>query len=72
MVKLYTQEGCPDCRRVESFFKRNNVAFEVLNIREDEAALNRVKELGYTGTPVIEANGQHWKGYDPEKLVTLK
>ena len=72
MVKIYSQPGCTPCRRVKSFLERNQVAFEDIDISTDETAFAHVQKLGYQQTPVIEANGTHWSGYDPEKLANLK
>lgn len=71
MVTIYSQPGCSPCRRVKSFLERNNVEFNDVDIASDDAARDHVQELGYKQTPVIEANGIHWSGYDPEKLSTL-
>lgn len=72
VVTLYTQPGCGPCVGVKSFLERSGIPFEIRDIRADEAALARVQELGYTGTPVIEHPEGHFKGYDPEKLESIK
>lgn len=72
IVTLYSQPGCGPCVGVERFLEASNIPFEIRNIREDSDAAARVVELGYTGTPVIEHPGGHFKGYDPEKLTALK
>lgn len=71
-VILYSQPGCGPCVGVEAYLDRAGIPFELRNIREDEAAAARVSELGYTGTPVIEHPGGHFKGYNPEKLESIK
>lgn len=72
VVTLYTQPGCGPCVGVKSYLERSGIPFVLRDIRADEAALNRVQELGYTGTPVIEHPDGHFKGYDPEKLDSIK
>lgn len=71
-VILYSQPGCGPCVGVESYLKRSEIPYVKADITRDPAALDRVKELGYTGTPVIEHPEGHFKGYDPEKLDSIK
>jgi glutaredoxin-like protein NrdH len=57
---------------VKSYLTRSEIPFEIRDITTDPAAHARVVELGYTGTPVIEHPEGHFKGYDPEKLESIK
>lgn len=71
-VTLYSQPGCGPCVGVEKYLDRSGIPFEKRDITTDPAAHARVVELGYTGTPVIEHPEGHFKGYDPEKLESIK
>ena len=72
MVTVYGTPDCIKCERTKTNLDRANVAFEYKDISTDSLAYARVKELGYQGLPVIEANGTHWSGYDRDKLNSLK
>jgi glutaredoxin-like protein NrdH len=72
MVTVYSQPGCGQCKNVIRFLNNNKIEHEVKDIREDSEALDRIVSLGYNGTPVVEANGEHFKGFDLEKLDALK
>lgn len=71
-VTLYSQPGCGPCVGVEAYLDRAGIPFEIRDIRSDAAAFDRIVELGYTGTPVIEHPGGHFKGYDPDKLEEVR
>lgn len=71
LVTLYTQPGCGPCVAVERALKSAGIAFEIRNIRTDEAAYDRMVELGYTGTPVVEHPGGHFKGFEVDKIQEL-
>ncbi len=72
VVTLYSQPSCGPCVGVESYLKRSMIPYLKVDITQDAAALERIKNLGYTGTPVIEHPEGHFKGYDPEKLEGIK
>lgn len=72
LVTLYSQPGCGPCVGVKSYLTRAEIPFEVRDVTQDEDALARLYELGYTGTPVIEHSEGHFKGYDPEKLESIR
>jgi len=37
-VKIYTTTHCPYCVMAKEFFKKNNVAYQEINVEEDEKA----------------------------------
>lgn len=71
-VTLYSQPGCGPCVGVESYLKRSQIPYVKRDITADPEAHARVVALGYTGTPVIEHPDGHFKGYDPQKLDSIK
>lgn len=72
LVTLYSQPGCGPCVGVASYLTASNIPFVKLDITQDLSAYQRIVDLGYTGTPVIEHPDGHFKGYDPEKLNSIK
>jgi glutaredoxin len=54
-IIFYGTEWCPDCRRSLAFFKRNNIAFEYINIDDNSSAEMVVKQInhGYRSVPTI-------------------
>lgn len=50
---------------------RGGVAYDVVDIQEDESALAYIKELGYLQAPVVVVGDEHWSGFNPEKIKAL-
>lgn len=76
-VILYTQPGCGPCLGLKAKLKRDGREFTEVNIREDAAAVDRIKELGHPGTPVLEytdADGerQNFHGFRSDILEQIK
>ena len=51
--KVYWQPGCTSCLRAKEFLKENGIAFESINVREDEGAMVDLARLGAMSIPVI-------------------
>lgn len=52
---LYIKSGCPWCSEALSYFAAQNVELDVKDVRSDEAAGRRLKEIsGQTLTPTLE------------------
>lgn len=47
------------------------IAYEVVDLSEDDAALALVQELGYMQAPVVVAGSDHWSGFRPDKIQGL-
>lgn len=68
MFTIYSQPGCGPCIGVIASLQRDGLEHRVVNIREDAAGMERMKELGGQGTPLVvhEPTGQVWRvGMDP-------
>lgn len=70
-VTVYTQPGCGPCIGLTRRLDALGIDYDLRDIRVDESAADRVRELGYTGTPVVEHPGGHFKGFDTEKVQEL-
>ena len=63
---------CVQCDATEKKLKRMGVDYEKIDLTQDDAAMSRMKELGYMQAPVVFApNGEHWSGFNPDKLEAL-
>jgi mycoredoxin len=59
-IKMYTTVWCGDCRRAKKFLNERGVAFEEVNIEEQEGAAERVMSLngGKRKVPTFEVGGR--------------
>ncbi|MBC9927366.1 glutaredoxin domain-containing protein [Leucobacter sp. cx-169] len=68
-ITIYSKPKCVQCTATERHLNDAHVEYTKIDASEDEAALARMKELGYLQAPVVVLpNGHHWSGYRPDHL----
>jgi glutaredoxin 3 len=71
-VKVYSTNTCPWCVKAKDFLKSHKVAFEEINVGENqEAAQEMIEKTGQMGVPVIEIDGKLVIGFNEAKLKQL-
>lgn len=72
MVKIYSTPTCVYCKTLGEYLKKNDVAFEEIDVSKDEEQLHRmIKISGQMGVPVVEIDGEAIIGFDKEKIDKL-
>jgi len=64
-VKIYTQDGCGDCKKVKEFFKENDVEFEEIDIQDGIEFLESTKA---NFLPVTRFEDEWVEGADIEMI----
>ena len=70
-VTVYTKPSCVQCTATYRALDSKGIEYNVLDLSQDEAALEAVKELGYLQAPVVVADDEHWSGFRPDKISAL-
>jgi len=70
-VTVYTKPSCVQCNATYRALDSKGIAYEVLDLSQDETALAAVKELGYLQAPVVITDEDHWSGFRPDKIDEL-
>ncbi|GAA1780191.1 MULTISPECIES: glutaredoxin-like protein NrdH [Leucobacter] len=70
-ITVYTKPSCVQCTATYRALDSKGIEYEVLDLSQDEAALQAVKELGYLQAPVVVADDEHWSGFRPDKISEL-
>lgn len=76
-VTLYSKPGCVQCTATERQFDRDGIEFTKVDVTQDPAALEHVKDLGYSAAPVVEVTSAepeqagHWSGFRPDMIATI-
>lgn len=67
-ITVYSKPLCVQCTATYRKLDSLGVQYTVVDVSQDDAALERIKELGYLQAPVVETPDEHWSGFNPFKL----
>ena len=70
-ITVYSKPACMQCKATEKALKKAGLEYTTVDIPVDEEARDYVMALGYVQAPVVEANGEHWSGFRPERIKGL-
>ncbi|CAI0984665.1 TPA: glutaredoxin-like protein NrdH [Serratia fonticola] len=70
-IIIYTKPDCVQCNATYRALDRQRIDYRVVDLTQDQQALNHVKSLGYQQVPVIIAGDDHWSGFRPDKIGAL-
>lgn len=72
-ISVYTKPDCPACDATKKYLDRDNVSYFDVDVTTNEEARNYVVNLGYTITPVVVVSADnHWQGFRPDKIASLR
>ncbi|MFW0108937.1 glutaredoxin-like protein NrdH [Rothia sp. P6271] len=70
-VTVYTKPACMQCNMTYRALEKNGIEYNIVDITENEQALEDIKKLGYLQAPVVIAGDQHWSGFRPDLISSL-
>jgi glutaredoxin-like protein NrdH len=71
-VTVYTKPACVQCTATRKALDKSGVEYDVVDITEDPDARDYVMSLGYLQAPVVIAGEQHWSGFRPDAIKSLR
>lgn len=70
-ITVYAKPRCVQCDATKRALTSAGVAYDVVDVTEDAAALAKIKALGYAQVPVVIAGQDHWGGFRPDRIKAL-
>jgi glutaredoxin-like protein NrdH len=71
-LTVYSKPSCVQCTATYRALDSTDIRYRVVDISQDDAALEYVKDLGYARAPVVvveDGTGQdHWSGFRPDHI----
>lgn len=71
LITIYTKNNCMQCTATKNIMDKQGLAYQLINLDDEPAAIDNLKALGYRQLPVVMADSDHWSGFRPDKLMRL-
>ncbi|MFT4021479.1 MAG: glutaredoxin-like protein NrdH [Acinetobacter sp.] len=70
-ITIYSKPSCVQCNATYRALNKHGIAYEIVDLTQDQTAMEMVKSLGYQQVPVVVAGDDHWSGFRPDKISAL-
>ena len=70
-ITVYSKPACVQCTATTRALDARGLSYDVIDLTEDTAAMERVTALGYRQAPVVVAGDAHWAGFRPDMIGRL-
>lgn len=70
-ITVYSKPACVQCAATTRALDAKGIAYTLVDLTEDAAAMDRVALLGYRQAPVVIAGDAHWAGFRPDMIGQL-
>ncbi|KGA22100.1 glutaredoxin [Pectobacterium brasiliense] len=70
-ITIFTKPDCVQCNATCRALDKQGINYQLVDLTEDEQALQQVRALGYQQVPVVMTADDHWSGFRPDKISTL-
>ena len=70
-VTVYADAERDDVADTMAVLENVGITYTLVDLTQDENALQHVEELGFTQTPIVEAGTTSWAGFRPDLIHAL-
>lgn len=70
-IIVYSKPACVQCTATTRALDAKGLSYDVIDLTQDDDAMNRVTGLGYRQAPVVVAGDDHWSGFRPDMIARL-
>ncbi|NRB03213.1 MAG: glutaredoxin-like protein NrdH [Rhodobacteraceae bacterium] len=70
-ITVYSKPACVQCTATTRALEARGLDYKVVDLTQNDDAMNQVSELGYRQVPVVIAGEEHWAGFRPDLIGRL-
>ena len=71
MVTVYSKPSCVQCTATYRRLDAKGISYKILDVSQDEEALDKIKSLGHLQAPVVVTVDSNWSGFRPDLIDEL-
>lgn len=72
VIIVYSKPQCVQCTATVKALSTKGIPHKVVDLTQDESAMNTVQSMGYRQAPVVVAGSQHWSGFRPDMISQIR
>lgn len=70
-ITVYSKPACVQCTATTRALEARGLNYEIIDLTQDDSAMELVTQLGYRQAPVVIAGEAHWAGFRPDLIGGL-
>lgn len=70
-ITVFSKPACVQCTATTRALDARGISYNVIDLTEDQQAMELVTGLGYRQAPVVMAGEMHWAGFRPDMIGRL-
>jgi len=70
-VTVYSKPSCVQCTATYRALDSKGIDYKIVDLSQDEVALEKVRSLGYAQVPVVIAGDKNWAGFRPDMISQI-
>ena len=70
-ITVYSKPACVQCTATTRALDAKGLSYDLVDLTQDAAAMEKVTSLGYRQAPVVIAGDEHWAGFRPDMIGRL-
>ncbi len=70
-ITVYSKPACVQCTATTRALDARGLSYDVIDLTQDDSAMEKVVALGYRQAPVVVAGDAHWAGFRPDMIGRL-
>ncbi|MFT3691396.1 glutaredoxin domain-containing protein [Paenirhodobacter sp.] len=67
-IIAYSKPACVQCAATTGALDARGLAYHLIDLTKDDAAMEMVTSLGYRQAQVVAAGEAHWVGFRPDMI----
>lgn len=67
-VTIYTTPNCPGCMATKRALDKSGIDYNQIDLSQRPDLVQAFKAQGLARAPIVEADGERWSGYNPDKM----
>ncbi len=70
-ITVYTSPSCVQCEQTKKYLTSKDLAYDIVDLSENEEAMEMVQSLGFKSAPVVISDAGNWSGFRPDIIAKL-